>query len=79
MLAQQRHPSLAGRALGIGRITWNQLQRGLDTIGRSPLGSAARRVVKLVRTHTLASRAGAADGATNSGESSSNESSITLS
>jgi hypothetical protein len=75
LLAEQRHPTLARRAFGLGRITWNQLQRGLDTIGRSQVGNAARRVVKLVRTRALAARGSTAG----SGESPSNGSSVTLS
>jgi hypothetical protein len=75
LLAEQRHPTLARRAFGLGRITWNQLQRGLDTIGRSQVGNAARRVVKLVRGRALAARGGAAD----SGERPSNGPSVTLS
>jgi len=75
MLGEQRHPTLARRALGLGRVTWNQLQRGLDTIGRSQVGTAARRVLKLVRGRALAARGGASG----SSESPSNGSSVTLS
>ena len=61
-LSRRKAPSLryASRAFGFGRITWNQLQQSLDSIGRSSLGSAARRVVKLVRTRNMTSQAGAA-------------------
>lgn len=79
LLAEERHPTLASRALGFGRITWNQLQRGLDTIGRSSLGNAARRVVKLVRTRNMASQAGSSGSASDSGDTSSNGSNVTLS
>jgi hypothetical protein len=56
VLAGAPPEDLLGKAALLPRFAWNHWQKALDTIGRGPVGTTARRALKLVRARTFGAR-----------------------
>jgi hypothetical protein len=56
VLAGAPQEDLLGKVALFPRFAWNHWQKALDTIGRGPVGTTARRALKLVRARTFGAR-----------------------